>query len=75
MPDGTLCRHYTVRFSLTKLPPMLESANGTVCRYQNLLSTAAVPANTAVQSVDSALVGALPEIAAYCPPAQPVVVS
>jgi hypothetical protein len=65
-PDGTLCRHYTVRFLLTNLPKMLEGKEE-ICRYQNLLGTGATQSNIVAQSTDTSLIEPIPEVAAQRP--------
>jgi hypothetical protein len=58
-PDGSVCRHYQLRFRLKKVPKALEKEPDT-CLYQNLLA-----ANPDVQRVSSKDVADLPDVAVW----------
>ena len=66
LPDGSICRHYAVRFHLTNWPPAgsektsAAEENSDACVYQNLLAQGA---RVRLESV--ATVEALPDVQAW----------
>jgi hypothetical protein len=58
-PDGTVCKHYSVRFHLTKLPDNW-SFGLDKCRYQNLFANVKEVRSEAIESVKK-----LPDVAAW----------
>lgn len=61
LPDGTACRHFAVKFQLTRLPLLLATSPG-VCRYQNLLATDIRPSSQPMEAIER-----LPEVAQWKP--------
>ncbi|MCZ7636228.1 MAG: hypothetical protein M5U12_09455 [Verrucomicrobia bacterium] len=59
LPDGTACRHYAVRFLLTRQPERL-AAEPARARYQNMIA-----AQTAVRTEAVESVAALPDVASW----------